>query len=496
MLGEGLECPHNPKVVDSNPAPATKKSVRRELGNSTRELGNFTVELRNFTRELGNDWGKLGQRLGSYIRTGDGDHKMSSYEIDRYIENQYRSARNDAAVVEGATMDDLDRELLTGWLSRVRATTLGRSAALSDEELMANRRVVSPDAEGVLRPTVAGIMALGFCPQQFFPRANVVFTAYPTPKKGEVGRAGERFSDSVDIDGPIPVMVVDAVRAASRNMKHGAIVKGALRENVPDYPLAAVREAVANALMHRDYSPDALGTPVMVDLYPDRLELSNPGGLFGSLTVERLGQRGATASRNQFLARILEDVPYSDVDGRVGRVVENRGSGYPTINRELEQALMPAPIAKSTLDEFVLIMRHRRMTDQEGRSYTKENVKTAILGYITDRESASTSELAKASGMSMKTVRRYLSALMEEGIVEGIGMANSPKRRYRHLLRRDDRRGDPSRARPPGRGEPHDHLRGRQAAAERRPRPRERGKRARLALWPALHPRAGRQGPL
>lgn len=74
---------------------------------------------------------------------------MSSYEIDRYIENQYRSARNDAAVVEGATMDDLDRELLAGWLSRVRATTLGRSAALSDEELMANRRVVSPDAEGV-----------------------------------------------------------------------------------------------------------------------------------------------------------------------------------------------------------------------------------------------------------------------------------------------------------------------------------------------------------
>lgn len=51
----------------------------------------------------------------------------------------------------------------------------------------------------------------------------------------------------------------------------------------------------------------------------------------------------------------------------------------------------------------------------------------AILGYVTDRESVSTSELAKASGMSMKTVRRYLSALMEEGI----GTANSPKRRYR-----------------------------------------------------------------
>lgn len=374
---------------------------------------------------------KLGQRLGSYIRTGDGDHKMSSYEIDRYIENQYRSARNDAAIVDSATMDDFDQGLLAGWLSRVRTTTLGRSSALSDEELMANRRVISPDSEGTLRPTVAGIMALGFCPQKFFPRANVVFTAYPTPQKGEVGRAGERFSDSVDIDGPISVMVVETLRAVSRNMRHGAIVKGALRENVPDYPLAALREAVANALMHRDYSSDSLGTPVMVDLYPDRLEISNPGGLFGSLTIERLGECGATASRNQFLARILEDVPYTDIDGRVGRVVENRGSGYPTINRELEEALMPAPIAKSTLNEFVLMLRHRRMTDQEDRSYTKENVKTAIIEYFANHESASTSELAKASGMSVKTIRRYLSQLMEEGIIEGIGTVTSPKRRYR-----------------------------------------------------------------
>ena len=103
-------------------------------------------------------------------------------------------------------------------------------------------------------------------------------------------------------------MVVETVRAVSRNMRHGAMVKGALREDVPDYPLPAVREAVANALMHRDYSPDGHGTPVMVDLYPDRLEVSNPGGLFGSLTVESLGTKGGTASRNQYLARILDSI--------------------------------------------------------------------------------------------------------------------------------------------------------------------------------------------
>lgn len=374
---------------------------------------------------------RLGQRLGSYIRTGDGDHKMSSYEIDRFIENQHRCARNDSRVIPDAAVGDFNRELLEGWLARVRMTTLGRGASMTDEELLANRRVISADRDGVLRPTIAGMLALGDCPQKYLPRMNIVFTVYPSTAKGELGSVGERFVDSVDIDGPIPMMVVEAVRAVSRNMKHGAVVEGVLRDDVPDYPLPALREAIANALMHRDYSPDAQGTPVMIDMYPDRLEISNPGGLFGALTVDKLGQRGATASRNQFLARILEDVPYTDFDGRSGRVVENRGSGFPTISRELAEALLPDPVLKSSLDEFCIRLRHRRMTVQEGSEYSKENVRAAVVKYLTERESASTAELARASGMSAKTIRGYLSRLMQDGLVEAIGTINSPKRRYR-----------------------------------------------------------------
>ncbi len=374
---------------------------------------------------------KLGQMGGSFVRTGDGDHRMSLYEIDRFIENQHRTARNDAEPVPDATLSDLDEDLLEGWLSHARATTLDRSRAVGDEELMANRRVAAVDGHGVLRPTLAGIMALGKYPQKFFPRLDVVFTRYPGPRKGELDEAGRRFVDSANVDGPIPQMVVETVRAVSRNMKHGAIVRGALRENVPDYPLPAVREAVANALMHRDYSVDGQGTPVLVDMYPDRLEVSNPGGLFGSLTVDRLGERGGTASRNQFLARILEDVPYTDYDGSTGRVVENRGSGIPTINRELADALMERPIVHSTLDGFDITFRHRRMTEAEGAGYSKGNMEEAVLAYFSEHESASTFEVAKASGTSTKTALRYIKALLDEGLLEPIGTKNSPKRRYR-----------------------------------------------------------------
>ena len=240
-----------------------------------------------------------------------------------------------------------------------------------------------------------------------------------------------RFLDAVNIDGPIPEMVVNSLIALSNNMKHGAIVEGALRQDILDYPLAAVREAVANALMHRDYSADACGTPVSIDLYPDRLEITNPGGLSGSLTVEELGSRGATASRNPFLATILASVPYTDIDGTTGHVVENRGSGYPIITGELEKALMGKPLVTSNLAEFKIVFRHRRMTEHEGQSYSKANVEEAILSFIRHHQSASTAEIAHAAGISSKTALAYINRLINEGIVEGIGSKFSPKRRYR-----------------------------------------------------------------
>ncbi len=230
-------------------------------------------------------------------------------------------------------------------------------------------------------------------------------------------------------------MVVDTLRVLSRNIKHGAIVKGALREDVPDYPLDAVREAIANALMHRDYSPEGQGEPVMVDLYPDRLEIGNPGGLYGSLTVEQLGQRGGTTSRNQSLSRILEEVPYTDVDGRRGKVVENRGTGYQIIRSSLADALMKNPVIDNTLDGFRIIFRHRSMTEQES-AYSRSNVAEAVLDFIASRESVSRAEVARAAGIADKTASKYINGLIGQGLVEGIGTQNSPKRRYRLIGRK------------------------------------------------------------
>ena len=111
------------------------------------------------------------------------------------------------------------------------------------------------------------------------------------------------------------------------------------------------------------------------------------------------------------------------------------GSGYPTINRELEAALLDSPVVSSTLDEFDLIIHHRKMTEEEGAAYTRDHTEQAIIAYLSEHESSSALEIADAAGVTAKTVRAYINPLIDQGLVEGIGTKTSPKRRYR-LIRR------------------------------------------------------------
>ena len=202
--------------------------------------------------------------------------------------------------------------------------------------------VLGRAADGSTHPTLAGLVALGEYPQEFFPQLFVSFVVLPGTRTGKTAPDGRRFEDNRSLRGPIPAIVADAVDTARRNMRVGAIVRGAGREDRYDFPLDVVRELVVNALMHRDYSPDSRGTQVQVELYPDRLVVKNPGGLHGSVTVTDLGADDAqTSSRNQTLAALLADVTLVDLPAQA--VCENRGSGIPSVMAELRRVGMSPP---------------------------------------------------------------------------------------------------------------------------------------------------------
>lgn len=281
-----------------------------------------------------------GEYYGSFIRGGDGDRRLSRYEVTQLLMNRTQPTF-DLEVVSDATLDDLDPDLVRQTLSRV-----SRRAPRTFQGLDRGQTLIRLGAarlvDGETRPTIAGLLSLGQHPQQFFPQLFISFVAVPGLTMGETGLAGERFLDNLTIDGSIPTLLEEVGIALRRNMNTAAVVRGLGREDRYDYPLEVIRELITNAVMHRDYSPEARGTQVQVELYPDRLVVKSPGGLHGNVNVDDLGTAAVTStSRNSALAKLLSDVPTSEARGET--VVENRGSGLVRVVAALKRAGMSPP---------------------------------------------------------------------------------------------------------------------------------------------------------
>lgn len=277
---------------------------------------------------------------GSFIRGGDGDRQLTHYEVTQLLSNR-RQPTFDRDAVEGASVADLDVDLVSTYLARVRRNS-PTLRTHDDDTLLVQLGVLARDSAGEVRPTVAGLLCLGTYPQQFFPQLFVSFVVLPQLRMGEAGPDGRRFLDNRSLIGPIPIIVADAIAMAIKNMRAGAIITGIGREDRYDYPLDVIRELVINAVMHRDYSPDATGTQIQVELYPDRLVVKSPGGLYGPITVADLGSEDhSSTSRNRTLAAILADV--EDVTDRRRALCENRGSGLLAVLAELRRVGMSPP---------------------------------------------------------------------------------------------------------------------------------------------------------
>jgi len=301
----------------------------------------------------------LGPYLGSRLRIADGNRKLTEYEVSVLTANQ-REPRQDQMPVPEATLEDLDDDAVRSYVTRLRQSRPSVFGEQSVESILVRTNVLV-DVENRLVPTLAGLLSFGLYPQQFFPQVNVSVVRYPTPEAGAPGPHGERFLDSAVIDGSIPAMLRETVAALKRNMQRRSLVMGLFRQEEWEYPEIALREALTNALIHRDLSIAARGTQVQVEMYPDRLVIRNPGGLYGPVGVEDLGLTGTSASRNRALLKILADAP----TGPGHTVCENVGSGIFTMRRALADAGMEAPEFRDNIATFEVVFPNHTLLDRE-----------------------------------------------------------------------------------------------------------------------------------
>ena len=349
-----------------------------------------------------------GRLKGSYTRIGDSDEPMTEYEVYSY-EAYRKKYQDDIREVSRVTMASLDQTLLDEYISQLKKGK-PRLAAVDDQsiyELMSIKRNNEI--------TLSATMMFSPYPQAYFPQLCIVAVVVPGNEMGETGEAGERFLDNQRIEGNIPDMLSEALQFVKRNMRVKSIIDAETgkREDRTDYPPMAVREAVINALVHRDYSIHTEGMPIQIIMYDDRLEIHNPGGIYGRIRIDQLG-KVQPDTRNPVLASELE----------VLGITENRYSGIPTIRREMKKYNLKEPEFSDERGSFI-VKFYKMAANDEIEPMEDDEIQNLLLFCKTPR---TRKEIAEYLGLSSITyaIQKYVMPLVEAGKIK-MSIPEKPK---------------------------------------------------------------------
>ncbi len=343
---------------------------------------------------------RLGPQRGVFVRVGSTNRRADS----TLIEELRRYARNEA--FDEQPMPDLDSEAID---FRAASESFADRRALKRRDLESLRLLVR--YQGRLVPTVGGILLFGKQRDRYFPDAWI-----------QVGRFAEadraRILASQQIRTYLPQAVDQAMAFIQRHTAREVIVEAVRRTERWTYPMAAVREALVNAVVHADYAQR--GAPIRVSIFADRLEVENPGLLPFELTIDDI-RRGISKLRNRVLGRVFYALG----------LIEQWGSGIQRMLRACEEAGLEPPL-------FEEIGMHFRVTISAVRRTAPavDDLDRAILDALAESAGLGTAEIARRIGRSPRATRSRLASLVARGLVAELGSGpHDPRRKY--LLARD-----------------------------------------------------------
>ena len=350
----------------------------------------------------------VGRLKGSYVRSGDGDRLMTEYEVYSY-EAFRKKIQDELRISDRAVSSDLKTKTFTAYLELLRSKK-PYLAELSEQELC---RLQGFTADS--QPTLCGLMMFAHYPQAFFPQLCITAVSVPGKEIGSNVNVGERFIDNQKLDGTIPQMLNDALLFVRRNMKVSTIIdpNTGKRTDRTEYPVAAIRELIINALVHRDYSIHTDSAPITIRMFSDRFEIENPGGLYGRMTLDSLGKMSAD-TRNPAIANAMEILGET----------ENRYSGIPTIRYAMEEVGLPEPLFESDRGIFRATLYNSKMQP------VTDEITARLLAFCQMPRSRAEIAAAFAQEMTIAYImERYMHPMIEQGII-GLTIPDKPKSKY------------------------------------------------------------------
>ncbi len=253
-----------------------------------------------------------GQRIvrrGSHTETATREEERRMFQESREVSFEH-------SLIPNARYEHLAARKIESYLQ----ARISRAETRPPQELLVSLGLVR---EGDYAPTVAAMVLFGEYPPRFLPQC-----ALNAVRVRGLSLDTNIFVDRELIEGTAAELIERAVQFVTRNMRVGGVIGAVFRQDIPEYPETAVREAVINAVIHRDYSIQQM---ILLRMFDDRLEIENAGGLPSGVTLEMLLQNPRPYPRNPLMVRTL----YEFWQG-LG-LIEALGGGIPRIRRALRE---------------------------------------------------------------------------------------------------------------------------------------------------------------
>ena len=277
-----------------------------------------------------------------WIRVGTRRATASAEEEQRL--NEKRLARDlpyDLQPLSSASVEDLDAVIFERvYLPSAIAPDVIEANDRTLGQQLASLRFIQSLEPGI--PTVVGMLATGKEPVSFVPGAYVQFLRI----EGEA--LSDPIADQKDLSGPLPELLRRLDDVIQANIRIPTDIRsGSTEKRYPDYPLDAFQQFLRNAIMHRDYATS--NAPVRVTWFRDRVEIQNPGGPFGQVSVDNFGRPGITDYRNPNVAEVMRNLGF----------VQRFGVGIQIARKALQDNGNPAPEFHVEVNHIQVTLRKR-----------------------------------------------------------------------------------------------------------------------------------------
>lgn len=345
---------------------------------------------------------------GVYLtRTGSQNRPLTTPELRQLLLDRAESGY-ESQPVEEASLADLDNARIGRYFDQLGLPPdEDIIEVLLSRGCVTHRAINGLPAEAPL-PTVAGLLLFGRDPQRFLRSAEIICVRY----------ASATMSDEFvrqDIGGVLVEQARQAEAFVASNMRRGMRIRGLAREESTEYPLAVVREAIVNAIAHRDYS--IRGEGIRLLMFSDRLEIYSPGRLPGHVTLENI--KDERYSRNEAIVAVLTDLGY----------IERLGYGIDRMIAAMQEAGLPAPEFEETVAGFRVTLRSSgeelvsaHPQQQRWHHAFLNERQEAALAFVQTHGRITNSDLqALSPDVHPETIRRDLADLVDKNLLIRIG---------------------------------------------------------------------------